>query len=151
MILLRTFSKFYGLASLRIAYALSSRNIVNDLLRFRIPPNHSRIAEAAARVSIEDSDFQERVRKSIREERSYLYKELERIGAEYVPTQTNFLLVRAGGTGTERAIRKFAENHLLIKNGSEFGFSGWLRVSIGNREMNQKFISILEDILHAGR
>lgn len=143
VILLRTFSKFYGLASLRIGYALASPQIIQNLFQFRIPPNHSRIAEAAAAVSIEDIDFQKEVQKQVKKERSYLYRKLLDLGIVYLSTQTNFLVFQIPDTNSEEVKRALAETHVLVKSGKVFEMDHWLRLTVGDRETNRRVIAEL--------
>ncbi|WP_186725926.1 histidinol-phosphate transaminase [Rummeliibacillus sp. SL167] len=146
IILLRTFSKFYGLASLRIGYGISNVNIIHDLYPFRIPPNHNRLGAVAAKASIEDKQFQIQTLESIIEERSYLYKELDRLGLKYIKTQTNFILIDMK-VDTNNIEEKLKQKHILVKSGKEFGLNQCIRISIGTNEVNQQFIKALEEII----
>lgn len=147
VILLRTFSKFYGLASLRIGYALSSLQTISTLLQFRVPPNHSRIAEEAARASIEDTEFQSEIREKIREERVFIGREFDRLGIIYLPTQTNFLLFQSPKVAAEIIRTKLVAVQILVKSGEIFGLDGWVRLTIGDRKANQRLIYELEKII----
>ena len=147
VVLLRTFSKFYGLASLRIGYALANREIINTLYAFRIGPNHSRIAEEAARVSLTDWTFQSRIYRAVREEKKYLYEQFDRLHVEYLPTQSNFYSFRIEGVPVKDIQTKLKEKKILIKDGAQFGFEGWGRATIGRREDNEKLVAVLEEIV----
>lgn len=142
VVILRTFSKFYGLASMRIGYAIGSKEFMNTLFQFRIPPNHSRMAEVAAKASIEDVEFQNQVRATVKEERAFLYASLEGMGIKYMPTQTNFMLLYLGDK-VEAVVNALQKEHILVKSGKEFGLEGWIRLSIGNRAANSNFINIV--------
>lgn len=147
VILLHTFSKFYGLASLRIGYALASPEIISTLMQFRIPPNHSRVAEEAARVSIEDGNFQNRIHQEVIGERAYLYAALQKLKVLYEPTQSNFLIFRLPDHSVEDVIREFKKDHLVIKDAGEFGMHGWLRLTIGDRAINKRVIEVIKTLL----
>lgn len=147
VIILRTFSKFYGLASLRIGYALADKEVINALYQFRIPPNHSRIAEAAARGSVLDRDFQEGVRAAVRSERDYLYGALTEAGVEFVPTQTNFMLVKLGQGKVGPFLAALKKEKVLAKDGLEFGLPDYVRLTIKSHKANERFIGYLKVFL----
>lgn len=147
VILLRTFSKFYGLASLRIGYAMAAPQIVQNLFQFRIPPNHSRIAETAAKVSIEDLSFQKEVREKVNQERSYLYAKLSELKIIYLQTQANFLIFRIPGTKAGDVINRLKKEHILVKSGQKFGLDQWIRLTVGDREANQHVVSVLKKLI----
>jgi len=146
VLLLRTFSKFYGLASFRIGYAIGSKELVNALFQFRIPPNHSRYAEVAAKASIEDTAFQQQVRSMAKEERAFIYQGLEKLNVKYMPTNTNFMLMQFNEK-TELVVDALKTEKILVKSGKEFGLEGWIRLSIGNRAANERFINIVGEVL----
>lgn len=96
VILMRTFSKAYGLAGLRIGYGISNERIIDYMNRVRQPFNVNLIAQEAALAALDD---QEHVKKTIeltKQGLEYLYSELQYMGLEYVPTYTNFLLIKVG-------------------------------------------------------
>lgn len=146
LLLLRTFSKFYGLASLRLGYAVGDPALIDTIFQYRIPPNHNRLAAVAARVSLEDSGFQKKVRQAIQEERSYLYSQFDRLGIPYEKTVTNFYLLHTGKR-TEEIRQALHKEHILVKQGSLFGLPEDLRISVGDRAANEKLITVLAQLI----
>lgn len=147
VLILRTFSKFYGLASLRIGYALGDKEMLNALLQFRVPPNHSRLAEAAASASIQDVDFQESVRCRFRAERAFLYGELAKLGLNFVRTQAVYMLIKLGKEKVIGFLKELESKKILVKNGAEFGLPDYLRLSIKSHAANVRFIENLKNFL----
>ena len=151
VIVLRTFSKFYGLASLRIGYALGNEDIIDTLYQFRIGPNHSRIAESAALVSLADRAFQARVKAQYIAEKERLYAALGRLGIPFWHTQTNFLLFQVPGRTAAQVVQDFEAAHIRVRDAAVFGLPGWVRLSFGNEADHRKVIAVLEGILGSGR
>jgi histidinol-phosphate aminotransferase len=143
LLLLRTFSKFYGLASLRLGYAMGDKTLIDTIFQYRIPPNHNRLAAVAARVSLQDAPFQQQVRKTVEEERQYLYSQFDRLGIPYEKTVTNFYLLHTGKQ-TEAIRQALHRAHILVKQGSLFGLPEDLRISVGDREADEKLVEVLE-------
>lgn len=143
LLLLRTFSKFYGLASLRLGYAMGDKGLIDTIFQYRIPPNHNRLAAVAARVSLQDKAFQQQVRKAVETERQYLYSQFDRLGIPYEKTVTNYYLVKTG-KDTEKVRQALHQARILVKQGSLFGLPEYLRISVGDREANEKLVQVLE-------
>lgn len=151
LLLLRTFSKFYGLASLRIGYAMGSEEIIDTLFQFRIGPNHSRIAEKAALVSIEDQAFQAAVRERYQKEKEALYTAFQRLGIPFWRTETNFILFRLPGIPAAEAVKDFGMARIRVRDAAVFGLPGWVRLSFGNESDHRYVLSVLSDILASAR
>ncbi|MFS2223364.1 histidinol-phosphate transaminase [Pantoea sp. B65] len=146
-IVLRTFSKAYGLAGLRIGYGLASDPLLVDLLnRVRTPFNINRAAQAAALVALDD---QQHVRDSaawVVEQRHWLAAELKPLVRQIAPSEANFLFFRVAGDGAELA-KKLLAFGIIVKPWLEPGYRDWVRVSIGSAADNQRFITALRQIL----
>lgn len=147
VLLLRTFSKFFGLASIRIGYGISTTEVINNLIQYRIPPNHSRLSAAAAKAAWEDKAYYAGVRERFLAERAYFEQELTRLGLEFIPTQGNFILI---GLKRESAglVKLLKDHGVLVKSGAEFGFSDRIRITIGNHAFNTRFFSVVERYLN---
>jgi len=146
VIVLRTFSKIYGLAGLRIGYGVAKEEIIDILNRARPPFNVNSLAQIAALASLKDDGQVERSKKLIKEEKEFLYLHLRKLGLFFVPTEANFILIKVG----ERA--KAVEEELLKKGIIVRGMEGYnlpqyIRVSIGTREQNEEFIKNFQSVL----
>jgi len=149
LVVLRTFSKIYGLAGLRIGYGVAHPQIVSDVDRVRPPFNVNRLAQEAAIAALEDVEF---VRKSIESNeagRRYLYGEFERLGLEYIPSQTNFVLVRAGRERLDgNAVAQAMMRHgVIVRPMACFGLRDYVRITIGRPEENRLAIRVLRQCL----
>jgi histidinol-phosphate aminotransferase len=143
---LRTFSKIYGLAGVRIGYALGCEEFVGALNRVREPFPVSRLAQAAAIAALEDEGFKEMVLRKNEEGKVYLQGEFERMGLPYVPSQTNFVLVdlKRDSQGVHDALLR---KGIIVRPGRLWDLPTSIRVTIGTMEQNRKFITALQGIL----
>ena len=146
----RTFSKAYGLAGLRIGYALGCREFVSALNRVREPFPVSRIAQTGALAALEDEEFTERVLKNNEEGKSYLYEEFERMALPYTPSHTNFVFVDLR-RGSREIFQSLVREGIIIRPGDLWSCPTFVRVTIGTMEENRKFIAALKRILDPAR
>lgn len=146
VICLRTFSKLYGIAGLRIGYALGCREFVSALNRVREPFPVSRIAQTGALAALEDEEFTERVLKNNEEGKSYLYEEFERMALPYTPSHTNFVFVDLRRDSRE-IFQSLLREGIIIRPGDLWSCPTFARVTIGTMEENRKFIAALKKIL----
>ncbi len=140
--ILRTFSKIYGLAGLRIGYGLTTVEIAGMMNRVRQPFNTNALAQVGALAALEDVSHIEESRRINNEGKEYLYKEFHSMGINYIPTEANFIYFRAGDDG--RAIF-----NAMLKDGIIIRHMGGanLRVTIGLPEENRKFVAALTKVL----
>jgi histidinol-phosphate aminotransferase len=144
---LRTFSKAYGLAALRIGYALGPADLIAEVRRTLtvLPFSVNRVAQAAARAALADQAFLGEVRRVGAERRRWFCAELERRGHRYLPSVTNFVTVRVPGSGAAQEI--LARDHgILVRDTAVFGFPGHLRVSLGTVDELRRFLDALDRI-----
>lgn len=148
LIVLRTFSKIYGLAGLRIGYGIASEEVILALRRVQPPFSVNRLAQKAALAALDDRKFVEGVRKKILEERERLREELEGLGFEVLPSDANFLMVspRPLGSTAPDLYKHLSEKGILIRNLS--GFRGienkWARITVGTAQQNNSLIEALK-------
>ncbi|HIE10701.1 MAG TPA: histidinol-phosphate transaminase [Kiritimatiellae bacterium] len=141
---LRTFSKIYGLAGLRIGYCVAPPPVASLLQRVRQPFNVSSVAQAAALAALEDQEHVRRTLQLVASERRYLESELRGLGMEYVRSVTNFMLVRTGnGLQTFAALQ---ERHIIVRPMDVYGLPDFVRITIGTHEQNRRLISVLRDL-----
>lgn len=143
-VILRTFSKIYGLAGLRIGYALAAPELVAYLERVREPFNVNTLAQKAAEAALQDVSYIEQVKRLNEEGKNYLYKEFTRLGIPYVPTEANFIFFDTGRDEGE-VFRRLLLRGVVVRGG--FGYRTWMRVTIGTPAQNQIFIKALEETL----
>lgn len=147
LIVLKTFSKAFGLAGLRVGYLLAHRSAIDELLRVKQPYNLNTFSQTAARVVLENLfPFRERIKK-ILEERDRLFSELSALpGIDVFPTQANFILFRTP-MPAKKVYEGLLESGILIRNLDGPALNGCLRVTVGTSEENGLFIEKLAEIL----
>lgn len=146
IIVLRTFSKVYGLAGLRIGYALGRKDLVDCLYQVRDPFPVHRLAQVAAVAALKDEDHAIKSIRLVYEGRRYLYKELDRLGISYVASQANFVFIDFK-RDSEEVFRAFLEEGIIIRPGKIWGYPTCARVTIGRMEDNRRFIKALKKLL----
>jgi len=146
MMILRTFSKVYGLAGLRIGYALGREDLIHCLYQVRDPFPVHRLAQVAAMAALNDEDHVIQSIQFIYEGRRYLYKELDKMGFFYVPSQANFIFIDFK-KNSEEVSQAFLKEGIIVRPGKVWGYPTFARVTIGRKEDNQKFIQALRKIL----
>ena len=145
LFVLRTFSKLYGLAGLRIGYGFGSGEVVDYMNRVRQPFNANALAQAAAIAAMDDAEFVSRTLSVIREGLQYLYKSLEELGVEYVPTQANFFLIKVP-LGGKKSYELMLREGVIVRAMDSFGLPDYIRINVGLREENERFIRTLRKI-----
>ena len=143
VIVLRTFSKIYALAGLRIGYGAATAELAEALERVREPFNVSSVAQAAALASLEDGEQVPRTRSLNHQAKDYLYRQLARLGLRYPPSQANFVwvdLARDCRTVFEKLLRR----GVIVRTGDIFGAPTHIRVTTGTEEQNERFVRALE-------
>lgn len=142
VIILRSFSKFFGLAGLRIGYAIARREIAEALEKVRLPFAIPTPGVATAISAIRSLDYYLEVKNKIVEERDRVSKELKRLGFEVYPSEANFILFKAERDVFEELIRQ----GIVVRNlNGLIGLEGnFIRMTIGKKEENDKVLKILE-------
>ncbi len=142
IIILRSFSKFFGLAGLRIGYAVASREIAEALEKVRLPFAIPTPGVATAIAALRSLDHYLELRKRIVEERERVSRELKRIGFEVFPSDANFVLFRA----EKGLFEKLLQNGVVVRSLSGLiGLEGeYIRMTIGKREENDRALEVLE-------
>ncbi|NOY79732.1 MAG: histidinol-phosphate transaminase [Kiritimatiellaeota bacterium] len=144
-LVLRTFSKAYGLAGLRIGYGVGPTEIVAALEKPRQPFNTNRLAQEAAMAALDDEEFVRATRDVIRKGRDDLERACRAMGLEFERTYTNFMLIRVGDGAavTERLTRR----GVIVRPMAGYGLPEYIRVSFGRPDENEKLIQALRQVL----
>jgi histidinol-phosphate aminotransferase len=145
LIISRTFSKAYGLASLRVGYALGDRQVMDMLNRVRQPFNVNSVAQAAAVAAIHDTEFVQRTFELNQRGMKQIVSGLTKLGLEYIPSFGNFVSFKI--KDAMRMYRRLLESGVIVRPISNYAMPDYLRVSIGLESENEKFLSALQQIL----
>jgi len=146
-VVLRTFSKIYGLAGLRVGYGVTDSETAGYLERARHPFTVTLLAAAAALAALDDDEHVERTLRANREGTEYLARELETLGIEIWPTDANFLLARTGAGVYELLLRE----GVIVRPLGGFGLPEHVRISIGTARENEKLVKALQRIREGTR
>lgn len=143
---LRTFSKAYGLAGLRLGYAVASSDGANLLHRVRQPFNANGMAQAAAMAALEDDEHVEQTRRMVQDGLVYLGEECTRLGLPYVPSVANFMLVKVGRG--RQAFESLLKEKVIVRPMDVYDLPEYIRVTVGTRSENERLIKALEAVLN---
>ncbi len=148
VVILRTFSKAYGLAGLRVGWAYAPPEIANVLNRIRSPFNVSTPAQMAAIAALKDDAF---LQKNIRHNEKYLRflsEEITALGFEVTPSWANFLLIHFKDAA--KADAYFSQKGLILRALTAYGLPKALRLSVGSSSANKKFVRVLKEFYEEG-
>ena len=147
LILLRTFSKVYGLCGLRVGYALGSEEFRLAVDRVRQPFSVNALAQAAATEALNHVDEVERRVEQTAIERLHVESELEERGLASTDSQANFSWVSLGDRDEDALIDGLAKLGVIVRAGRALGQEGWMRVTYGTRSENDRFLAALDALL----
>lgn len=145
----RTFSKIYGLASLRIGWAYGPTQVIGALNRIRLAFSVPRAGEAAAAAALADDAFVRASVEHINAERAKLARALKGLGLQVLPSTTNFVTVSFREAPLCAAVveRELAKRSILVRGLANYGMHDWLRISIGTSGQNERVIAELASLL----
>lgn len=148
LVILRTFSKIYGLASLRIGYGVGHKDVIHAINQVREPFNTSRYAQSAALAALSDQQFIQECSRKNAEGIRYLTEQFDRMGLSYFPTQANFILVHVDRPA-EKVFQHLLEQGVIVRGGHtpSIGYPQSLRITVGSQEQNEKLVQALEKAL----
>ncbi len=149
VVVLRTFSKVYGLAGIRIGYGFAHSDILSTMFKIKPPFNVNVLAQAAGIAALGDGDFVAHSVEANRQGRQFLYEGLAQLGLEYAPSHTNFILVRFGPHAGD-VQQALLERGVIVRPCGGYDLPEYLRISIGKAEENARFLHELEAVLADG-
>ena len=145
VILVRTLSKAYGLAGLRVGYALSSPYVADLLNRIRQPFNVSSVALAAATAALKDQEYINKVRELNEGQKRWLSKQFDALGLGFVPSAGNFIMVNVGDAA--KVYQAMLQQGVIVRPLVAYGLPEWLRITVGLPEENTMLIDTLHAVL----
>jgi len=148
VLLLRTFSKSYALAGMRIGYAVGGPDLIAALNLVKDSYNLDRLAIVAATAAIEDHEYHHRLVDFVTGERAWLGAQLRRRGFEVAPSAANFLFARTPAGGDAGAIHAgLRDRRVLVRHYEREPIAGWLRVTVGTREQHSRLLDALDEVM----
>lgn len=146
VIVLKTFSKIYGLAALRIGYGLCRTELAALVQRVSEPFNVNLLAQTAATAALDDTEHVQRSRANNAEGMRYLTRALDEMGLPWVPSQANFLLIDTG-RDCRSVFEKMLTKGVIVRTGDVYGYPRHIRVTVGRPQDNARFVRELQGIL----
>ncbi len=147
LLTLRTFSKVYGLAGLRIGYGIGHPTLVAEMNKLRTPFNVTSVGQAAALAALDDAEHVQRSVKMNRAERTRLLEELRKSGLKPVPSETNFLFVPVGGMDAKALCDELLKEGVIVRPMAWMGFPDAVRISVGNPEENSELLAAVAKVM----
>jgi len=145
VMVLRSFSKTYGLAGLRVGYGITTPEIAELMGKPRIPFNCNYMAQIAAIAALEDTDFIQKSKQVYKDGISQIVGACKELNLRYEPPYANFILIRTGNG--KNVYEGLMMKGVIVSPMDAYKLPEWIRVSIGTREQNEKFIAALTDVL----
>jgi len=144
IIILRTFSKAYGLAGLRIGYAISNKNAITAMEKVRLPFNVNLLAQKAALAALDDKAHLAKTIKVIKLGKKFLIKNLQNLGFKIVVSPANFILVNCGKIKGNNIFKKLLRRGIIVRDMEAYGLPYYFRVNVGTMKENKRFIETLK-------
>ncbi len=145
VVILRTFSKLYGLADLRIGYAVACEEMIGYFDRIRQPFNVNALAQVAACAALDDAKHIRKTLAMVKQGKAAVYAGLKKLGIRYVPSQTNFVLLEV--PDSETVFRQLLAQGLIVRSMKSYGLDKYIRVTIGNEEENARLLALLKAVI----
>jgi len=142
LIVTRTFSKAYGLAGLRVGYAIANKDLTNVLNRVRQPFNVNLLALKAAEVALSDQEYLDSCVKSNHEQMKFLSDNFKLFGVEFIPSIGNFICFKVDDAAV--CYEDLLRHGIIVRPVANYGMKNYLRVSIGTADENQRFLNALK-------
>jgi histidinol-phosphate aminotransferase len=147
MATLRTFSKIYGLAGLRVGHMIASAELNDFVHRIRLPFNVSSTAQAAALAALDDEAHVTRAREGNGGELPRLSQALRALGLDVLPSQTNFVLADFGARDARQLYVALLHKGVIVRPMNGYGLPHHLRITVGTRDENERLVKAIEEVL----
>jgi histidinol-phosphate aminotransferase len=148
LVILRTMSKSYALAGMRIGFALGSPALIADLDAVKDSYNLDRLAIVAAAAAIEDEEHHRKIVDHVVAERRWLELQLSGLGFEHSPSEANFVFVKPPPGNVAAALADaLRERRILVRHYDRDPIAGWFRITVGTRDQHERLLEALKEIL----
>ena len=149
LLLMRTFSKIYGLAGLRVGYGIAHPELIGTLEKARQPFNLNSLAQAAALAALDDREHVEKTRRNNAVGLRFFSEGFRNLGLEFIPSSANFILVRVGDG--EGIFKRLQEQGIIVRPMGGYQLGEWIRITIGTPEQNQRCLRALSSMVGTGK
>jgi histidinol-phosphate aminotransferase len=142
----RTFSKVYGLAGVRLGYAIAAPEVLAPLNKIKEPFAVNSLAQVAGLAALEDGEFLKKTVETNHAERLFLYGEFERLGLNYIRSHTNFILLEVGPQAVT-VFRELLKRGVIVRSCTGYDLPDFLRITVGTRQQNTRLVREIESVL----
>lgn len=146
VVVLRTFSKAYGLAGLRVGYGIMPESIAMALQKVRMPFNVNSLAQAGALAALSDDAYLQKSMEVIHKGLEFLYAELDKLGVTYFPTQSNFFLIDVK-RAADQVFESLLREGVIVRSMTSYGYPEFIRVTVGLPSENERFVKALTKVM----
>lgn len=143
---MRTFSKAYGLAGLRIGYGVMAPELSELLNRVRQPFNVNSLAQVAAKAALNDEEFLQKTIKHVHTELDFMYESLTSMGIDYIESQANFLLIQVGQSADD-IFNRLLQQGVIVRSMTSYGYPDYIRANVGLHAENKRFLEALQSVI----
>jgi histidinol-phosphate aminotransferase len=147
VLIIRTFSKLYGLGGLRVGYAVGKKELVNYLRRALSAFHVGSLNLIGAAASLDDDEHVRRSREHNSREKQFLYEQFDRLDVAYLPSQCNFVLLVELGRDVQALWEALVRHGVVVTSAQGFGVPDAIRISVGTREENERLVAALQQVL----
>jgi histidinol-phosphate aminotransferase len=147
LILMRTFSKIYGLAGLRLGYGIGHPEFIAALEKVRQPFNINSMIQAGALAALYDNEHLRRTRQNNSQGLQFFVREFRQMNLEYIPSHANFILVKVGDG--QAVFDHLQKRGIIVRPMGGYALPQWIRISIGTPGENSRCMAALKDVLNA--
>jgi histidinol-phosphate aminotransferase len=148
LILMRTFSKIYGLAGLRLGYGIGNPEFIAELEKIRQPFNVNAVAQAAALAALDDTAHADKTRRITSRGLKLYARAFKKMGLEFIRSSANFILVRVGDG--QRVFNELQKLGVIVRPMAGYQLPEWIRISIGTPKQNERCLDALKTVLGKG-
>ena len=145
LLIMRTFSKIFGLAGLRLGYGIAQPELIAALEKVRQPFNINSIAQAGALAALDDAEHVRKTRANNAAGLKFLTEGLKQLGLELIPSSANFILARA--VDGQRVFNELQKRGVIVRSLGGYQLPEWIRISVGTPEENRRCLAALKEIL----
>lgn len=140
--IVRTFSKGYGLAGIRLGYLIANETVISIIQKVKMPVNVSSISQIIATEALRNDKYLKRYATKNKKRKEYLYQNLDKLSIQYIKSKTNFVMIDFGEKVTKMK-NVFLHNGIIV-NGNFYGMESFLRITIGKQKELKKLIQIIK-------
>jgi histidinol-phosphate aminotransferase len=145
LLLMRTFSKIFGLAGLRLGYGVAQPELISALEKVRQPFNINSIAQAGALAALEDGEHVSKTRQNNAQGLQFFEQAFRQMGLEFVPSAANFVLVKVGDG--QRVFNELQKHGVIVRPMGGYQLPEWIRISVGTAQENSRCLASLKKVL----